>query len=419
MSRIPLLRSFLIRLLALCKGLSHKMIGVKTRMPGVMVSYHLRKKNEIADDDFASLLAGVEASPAEVAVGTACYEALATLSEGELPPAYRDEIEMEVLEVSRISREALTRAALLSFRQGSPEDGYPRPGDVEPARHQARKRLALLDNATPAQRSALVKVSSRLWTWACAEAAAEASVQAASRDLEDAMSWARLGTEVAGLVPGPKGWASRIQGFTQAHVANILRVKGDLEHADIMLEGARKLWLEGHDPDHILDPGRLLDLEAALRRAQRQFDDALRLLEQAQGVSRSQAQTLISKGFTLEVMGEYERAIETLMEADPLLDQTSTPRLWYKQRFNLAVNFVHVGRYQEAADLVAKTRQVVLELKDEIDGLRLLWLESRIAAGLGNTADACRLLEQAKHGFAAREMWYEVSLASTEMKTLQ
>lgn len=418
MPSLPLLRSFLIRLLALCKGLTHKVIGAKARMLDTTVSYHLRKKSEIDDDDFASLLAGVEAAPAEVAVGTACYEALSALNEGELPPAYRDEIEMEVLEVSRICRETLTRAALLSL-QISPGDGYPRPGDIEAARHQARKRLALLGNATPAQRSALVKVSSALQTWACAEAAAEASVQAASRDLKEAMAWARFGAEIAELIPGPEGWRNRIKGFTQAHVTNILKAAGELTAADVAMERAKKLWLAGSDPDRVLDPGRLLDLEAALRRAQGRFDEALYLLEEARGVSRCPAYTLISKGLTLGVMGEYGRAIEALMEATPLLDRNNTPRIWYKQRFNLAVNFVHVGRYEEAADLVAQTKQVVLELKDEIDSLRLLWLESRIAAGLGNTAEACRLLEQARDGFAARGMWYDVSLALMEKESLQ
>lgn len=203
MPSLPLLRSFLIQLLALLKGLSHKMIGAKARMRRYRVSYLLGKDSEIADADFASLLAGVEATPAEVAVGTACYEALTALKDDALPPAYRGEIEVEILEMSRICRETFTHAALLSL-QISPGDGYPRPGDVEAARHQARQRLGVLRNATPVQRSALVKVSSALQTWACAEEAAEESVQAASRDLEEAMAWARFGAEIAELVPGPE-----------------------------------------------------------------------------------------------------------------------------------------------------------------------------------------------------------------------
>lgn len=416
MPKTPLLRSFLIRLLALLKSLTHNRIGAKARMQQAKVSYHLRKHSEIADDDFASLLAGVEGTAAEVAVGTACYEALASLRDGTLPPAHRDEIELEILEISRICREALTRAVL--SLQSSPGDGYPRPGEVEPARRQARDRFEILKKATPAQRSTLVKVSSRLQTWACAEAAAEMSIAAASRDLKEAMAWARLGAEIAEMVMGPESWTNRIKGFTQAHVANILKAAGEIKAADIAFEPAKKLWLAGSDPERILDPGRLLDLEAALRREQRRFDDALRLLEEARGVSRSPARTLISKGFTLEVMGEYERAVEALLEAEPLLDRQAEPRIWYKQRSNLAVNFVHTARYQDAAALVAQARPVALELNDEIDGLRLVWLDGRIAAGLGRTVEACCLLDQARHGFAARNMWYDVALALIEMAAL-
>lgn len=418
MPSLPLLRSFLIRMLALCKGLTHKLIGVKARMPEFMVSYHLRKKNEIADDDFASLLVGVEASPAEVAVGTACYEALAALSTGELPPAYRDEIEMEILEVSRICREALTRAALLSFREDPPGDGYPQPGDVEPARHQARKRLALLEKATPAQRSTLVKVSSRLWTWACAEAAAEESVQAASRDLEEAMAWARLGTEIAELVPGPEGWTNRIKGFTQAHVANILKAKGEIKAADAMLEEAKKLWLAGSDPDQILDPGRLLDLEAALRGVQRRFDDALRLLEEAQDVSRCPEYTLISKGVILEAMGEYDGAAEAFLEAAPLVEKSDDPRLSYIWRFNLAVTYTHLGLYTKAVELVQHVQQLVNDRGDEVESIRVIWLRGRISAGLDHRSDALSLLELARTKYAARDMWYDVALALMEMAAL-
>jgi tetratricopeptide (TPR) repeat protein len=417
MPKIPLLRSFVIQLLALLRDLSHKMIAGKGRMKKDTVSYLLRRASAIDDTEFAGLLAGVEGTPAEAAVGTACFEALAALTSGPLPPAYRDEIEMEILAISRACREVFTRAALLSTT-APPRDEYPRPGDVEPARWQARELLAPLKEATPDQRSEVVRVSLRLQTWACAEAAAEASVEAASRDLKEAGAWARLGVEIADLVPGPEGWTNRLKGFTAAHVANVLKAEGELKAADAAFRPARKLWLAGSDPDQILDPGRLLDLEAALRRAQRRFDEALSLLEKARGVSRCPAHTLISKGFTLEGMGEYQKAIEALLEAEPLLDRHAEPRIWYKQRFNLAVNFCHTSRYREAAALVAEAGPIIVKLKDEIDYLRLAWLRSRIEAGLGRPTEALRLLEHARRGFASRNMQHDVALAQPELEAL-
>ncbi len=103
-------------------------------------------------------------------------------------------------------------------------------------------------------------------------------------------------------------------------MANALRVAGELKAADSVLEEAKQLWLSGSDADHLVDPGRLLDLEASLRRDQRRFEEALPLLDEALSVGRCRERYLIKKGFTLEVMGEYERALETLLQAESLVE---------------------------------------------------------------------------------------------------
>jgi tetratricopeptide (TPR) repeat protein len=417
MPKTPTSRSFVIQSLGVMKKVSQKEIGARVGMDSDKVSYHLRKEGRIDDATFELLLAGVEGTPEEVEVGTAYYEALTAMGNGPLPPSHRAEIEREVLAVSRAFREALTQAALRSLT-APPRDEYPRPGDVEPARWQARELFSILKGATPGQRSAVVRASARLQTWACAEWAAEKSVRVASRDLEDAWAWARLGDEIAELVPAPEGWKNRIKGFAAAHLANILKAKGELKAADVAIGPARKLWLAGSDPEQILDPGRLFDLEASLRLAQRRFSDSLDLLEKALGVSRCRARTLISKGSALEAMGEYQRAIETLLEAEPLVDRFTEPRLWYQQRFNLAVNYCHLGQYSEAAWLVPQVREVVTEVRDQIFLNRLTWLDGRLAAGLGRTAEALLLLGQAQREFAAHKMWYDVALALLEIAAL-
>lgn len=56
---------------------------------------------------------------------------------------------------------------------------------------------------------------------------------------------------------------------------------------------AKRLWQVGSDPGRVLDPGRLLDLEASLRRDQRRLDEALALLDEAATVSRFPGRVLI------------------------------------------------------------------------------------------------------------------------------
>jgi hypothetical protein len=117
-------------------------------------------------------------------------------------------------------------------------------------------------------------------------------------------------------------------------------------------------------------------------------------------------------------MGEYQHAVETLLQAESFLNRQADPRLWYQQRFNLAVNYCHLGRFAEAADLAHQVRDTATELGDEIFLIRMTWLEGRIAAGLGRTEEARTLLSRARGEFAAREMWYDVALALLEEAVL-
>ena len=265
---------------------------------------------------------------------------------------------------------------------------------------------------------ALVRAQEEYWSWALVERLCEESVVQASRDLGRATFLARLARATARRLPGPKDWVHRVRAFAAAHAANVLRVSGRLKAADALFQKAKPLWAAGYDPDGVLDPGRLLDLEASLRRDQRRFEEALDLLEQAQGVSRRPAHTLINKGFTLEVIGEYERAIETLLEAEALPDVQADPRLRNILRCNLALNFSHAGRFSEAAELARQAREVAAEMGDAIVLLRMTWIDGHIAAGMDRTGEALSLLGQARRGFSARGMAYDVALALLEEAAL-
>src|SRR6185295_2408443 len=220
-------------------------------------------------------------------------------------------------------------------------------------------------------------------SWALVERLCEESVVQASRDLDLSASLARLAKETAERIRGPEGWRRRVRGYAAAHRANILRVTGELQAAEEALKEAKRLWEEGADPEAVLDPGRLLNLEGALLRAQRHFEDALVRLDEAALVGRSPELALIQKGFTLEVMGDYERAIETLQQAETLVERRSDPRLRTILHCNLAVVLCHAGRFVEAADLARQVHDVAAEMGDEIGILRATWLDGRIAAGLG------------------------------------
>lgn len=370
------------------------------------------------DGVYARLLRALEGRPAEVAVVTACLESLEALeAESDLTAEERDEVEMGTLDASQRVRKALAEAVRRS-RDAPPLDEYPAPGHLEALRWLAGEQWALLKPRPEEHRLAVVKVAREFQTWALAERLCEESVTQASRNLDRAASLARLAREVADRVRGPARWRKRVRGYAAAHEANVLRVAGRLNEAEAGLVAARRLWKSGSDPAGVLDPGRLLNLEGALRRDQRLFDKALALLDEAAAVGRSPELALIQKGFTLEVMGEYERAVETLLQAETLVERRGDPRLRYMLRFNLAVNDCHAGCYREAAERLQQVREVVTDRGDENEIIRVTWLEGRIAAGLGRRKEALALLEQARREFAVRGMWYDVALALLETAIL-
>ncbi|MBW8875679.1 MAG: tetratricopeptide repeat protein [Acidobacteria bacterium] len=416
-------RQTLLQMLAAYCNLSFKEIGARCGMTERNVSHHLRRKrkrDEMKDDVFERLLSAFPCSPAAVSAVAACLESLADLDSGASGDLTAEEL-AEIAEAergaARLTRKGLTEAAHRT-RATPAEEGYPEPHEVAPARRRAEKLFRRLAELSPPIRLAVVRVVDRYHTWALCERICEASVREASRDLESAAAWARTAREIAQGVRGPHWWQRRVQGFAGGFGANVVRVKGELKPAAADFEAAKRLWLSGTDPLGLLDPGRMLDLEASLLRDQRHFREALTCLDEAVAVGRSPERALIKKGFTLEVMGEYERAIETLVQAEPLVERVGDPRLSYMLPFNLAVSYTHVGRFDEAAELAQRVGDLAAAQADEIELLRVLWLRGRIQAGLGRREEAHILLEQARQEFDRQGMAADAALALLEEAVL-
>ena len=406
--------------LAAWREVTHKEIAARSgRTPNQVSNLLSRKRTEpLEEADYQQLLPAVPARPSHAAVTSAWLESLEALGiDNGLTPGERDVVELWLLGDTRERRWAAYELVLRS-REVPPLDEYPRPEHVAPARWRAGLQLAILRGLTEDERLAAVKSIRRFQTWSLAEAVADESTRCASKDLEKADAWARLAVEIAERVKGPEGWRTRVRGYAAAAGPNVRRVEGKLEEAEAGLAAANELWLAGTDPDGILDPGRLLAIEGSLRRAQRRFDESLDRLAQARQVSHHPGRVLIKRAFTLEVMGEYEPAIETLIEAETLLGPRDEPRLWNTLDFNLAANYSHLGRFREATELVARARPRAIRLRDELDLIRFDWLSGRIAAGRGDTSKARSLLETALDRFRARKLWYDVALAFLELAGL-
>lgn len=416
MARKPSTRPLLLSILALHEDLSHKEIEARAGLSPRGLSQILRR-TQIKEGMFERLLAAIGSRPAVVRIVTACVEALEGLEAApDLSPQDREAIEDAVLAAARVAREDLT--ASLRHARTLPMDGYPKPADLAPARIRAGQQWERLKDLPEEMALAVVRVAEELQSWALCEKVCEESVRETSRSLQRAAALARLAVETAEKVQGPEGWCKRVRGYAGAHGPNVLRVAGELQLADAGLEEAKRLWLAGTDPGGVLDPGRLLSLEASLRRDQRRFEEALKLLDEAAAVGRTPEQLMITKAFTLEAMGEEQKAVDTLLQAEPLVESRGDLRLRYMLRYNLAINYCHMRRYREAAELAREVRELVSQRGDTHEVTRIIGLEGRIEVGLGRPDEGLKLLGEARRRFAAASMSYDVALLLLEEASL-
>jgi transcriptional regulator with XRE-family HTH domain len=250
----------------------------------------------------------------------------------------------------------------------------------------------------------------------CAE-----SERAAASSASRARELAELALLVAERVQGPSAWRSRLQGYAWAFIGNAHRVSNDLPAADAAFIRVWQFWREGAAAaPSLLDEARVLDLEASLRRDQRRFAEALDLHDRALAITnpRDAGYIHLNKAFTLEQGGDFERSIEALELAACSINEQREPRQVFALRFNQAVNLLHLGRIEDAELLISETRKLAVQLGNELDLVRVLWLQGRVFASLGRTAEAMSAFEQVRGEFASRELADDYALVSLELAML-
>jgi len=292
-------------------------------------------------------------------------------------------------------------------------------GRAEREREQAATLWESLRQRKPAERRRLVEEKPELRSWALCELVCRASIEAARDDATRALELAELALRIAELAPAAEAWRSRLQGYAWAHVGNARRVRSDLPGAEEAFRRASKLWQAGTaEGADFLPEARLLDLEASLRRDQGRFAEALGLLDRALAVDRGELakRLLLKKATVLEAQGDFREGVAVLLRAAPLVE--GEPRLLFALRFNLAVNLWFLSRYDEVGGLLPELRKLAAEVGNELDLVRLRWLEGRIAAGFGRRDQALGALSRVREEFASRGIAYDVALVSLELARL-
>jgi transcriptional regulator with XRE-family HTH domain/tetratricopeptide (TPR) repeat protein len=265
----------------------------------------------------------------------------------------------------------------------------------------------------------LVRESRDFQSWALCESLCIESEKQAAHDASTALHLATLALQIAELVVGDELWQSRVRGYALAFLGNALRVQGDLRSAEEVFGRSAELWCAGAGCKvTLLEESRLLGLKASLRRDQRLFVESLELLNRAIEADRQGALTgylLLKRAKTLEEMGDLEAAVEVLEEAGSFIDQKQDPRLFAWLQHNRTDYLSKLGRYAAAESLLLEVRSLYSQFGDELNMVRLRWVEGRIADGLGRTDQGIEILAKVRGEFASRSMHYDTALVSLEL----
>jgi transcriptional regulator with XRE-family HTH domain len=286
-------------------------------------------------------------------------------------------------------------------------------------RGRAGELWSALQELSPRKRLAAAESEKKYWSWALAERVCVESAKAAAHRADRAVELAGLALRIAELAPGSEAWCSRLQGYVWAFMGNARRVHGDLPGAEEAFLNSDRLWEVGAPADWgLLDGTRLLDLKASLRSYQGRLDEALALLNEALQVpkaSESQGRLLIKKANALRFMGNFKESNDALRKTEDLIQKESDPRLSLLVRFNLATNLWQLREYKEAEELLPEVRELAVKMANELDLVRVVWLEGRIATGLERREKALPALEQVRRYFTASQIAYDAALASLEI----
>jgi transcriptional regulator with XRE-family HTH domain len=343
---------------------------------------------------------------------------------GTGPPAEAEAPEGDALAAvaSEIGEAVAAVVAPAAARLLNEEEGEAllhRPPTAE-ERARAAAAWERLEDLPPETRRWVVERAPELHTPAFLDHLCEASVRAAARDPGEALARAELAVALVPLLGAEP--LPRLEAHARAIEGNARRVGSELRRAQAAFRRSRELWETGAGTPFPLDPSRRLDLEASLRRDQRRFEEALALLDEALRLADSGdsvARIWQIKAYTQDQQGDLGFASESLERAAAHLTTRSEPRLAWGISYNRTALLVRLARFAEAEPLLPEVRRLAEGLGNDLDLLRVEWMEWAVAGGLGQREEALAGLERVRGEFARRGIAYDAALVSLDLAILR
>jgi tetratricopeptide (TPR) repeat protein len=299
-----------------------------------------------------------------------------------------------------------------------------RQAALERERSEAPGLFGSLVALAPGQQLLLLRNSHRFKTWGLFELLIERGKEETFSDSRHAERLLHLALQVADdLSPASYGreLIEDLRARTWGYIANARRCRTELTASEEAFgEAFSRLRRGTGDP---LEQAILFDLQASLRRTQRRIGESLRLSQRAVSVFRTMGQTqavskcLVNSAISQAETGDFDRSIQNLYSALPLIDPDREPRLALCAFYNLATDLKIAGRFLEARGALLKARTLFKRFPEKKN--HRLWLEGNIAGSMGRRDAAEAALQQAIDGFLSAEAPELAELVACDLSALQ
>lgn len=285
--------------------------------------------------------------------------------------------------------------------------------------------LEILEQPTGSRESLLGEGTTRFHTWGVFELLVERSLEVTIQDAAHGETLGLLALRLSNHLGAARYGTERIadlQARAWAYIGNSRRMRFDFAAAEEAFQFAHARLKEGTQDG--LERAIFLDLRASLRRAQRRFGDALRLLGRAVTIFRGAGErhragrSLVKMSTVHHHAGDPAAGIPLLHQALELIDPEREPRLLLCARHNLIDYHAEIGHFVEAQKLYREARPLYRSFNEPWVQNRRSWVRGKIARGLGQFKQAETRFLAARDGFVKEGIPYDTALVSLELALL-
>jgi tetratricopeptide (TPR) repeat protein len=341
-------------------------------------------------------------------------------TEGLLPPARLARVEATAPS-PRASRFEYGETFVRTWREVERRQGE-LAAERERAPELLRELLARPDMSAASAVPETLEREARFHTWTLCELLLDASREWGFQNPARALELSRLGVGIASHLDPETygdGRVKDLQARAWATLGNAQRIRSDFREAEKSILTAEQLLKRGTgDP---VEKANLLLIKSSLRGNQQQLAEAFRLLDRVVAIARRcedpqlHGRALITRGFLLGIAHDPEAAIRYLSEGIRKLDPAADLRLLVAAHHNLTLYLTESGRYHEALQLLENARPLYHRVGDQMNLIRLRWLEGKIALALGQFAEAEELLREVRKELIERELGFDTALLSLDL----